>query len=214
MKQLLRRRWKAVESCSILYDYMYREQPCTYLNMKTGLAQSTSNSAKSLAQQIARQMAQEPLEVLKTASSQVTGEEMQRSPENQSASQTPEDQTKLLHHQQEIQDKMKSTRRMEALERELGDIHKQDLFKDLQGRISKGEEIPLEDYSELSMEQKQVLKAQMEAVKFQKQQAAYQESQAGGKLFGSAKKGRNMRGQKAEAERQQTRVEKPVPPSG
>lgn len=182
--------------------------------MKTGLAQSTSNSAKSLAQQIARQMAQEPLEVLKTASSQVTGEEMQRSPENQSASQTPEDQTKLLHHQQEIQDKMKSTRRMEALERELGDIHKQDLFKDLQGRISAGEEIPLEDYSELSMEQKQVLKAQMEAVKFHKQQAVYQESRGGGKLFGSAKKGRNMRGQKAEAEKQQTRVEKPVPPSG
>lgn len=181
--------------------------------MKSGLAQDTTKSAKSLAQQIARQIAREPLEVLKTASSQVTGEEVQRPQENRSSPQTSEDQTKLLHNQQEIQDKMKSTRRMEALERELGDIHKQDLFKDLQGRISRGEEIPLEDYSELSMEQKQVLKAQMEAVKFQKQQAAYNQSQEGFKMPGS-KKGRKMNGQKQEAEKQQTRVEKPVPPSG
>ena len=55
----------------------------------------------------------------------------------------------------------------------------------------------------------------MEAVKYQKQQTEYMESQSGGSLFGSAKKGRKMRGgQKGEAEKQQTRVEKPVPPSG
>lgn len=180
----------------------------------SGTAKQVGQSAKDLAQKIARQMAQEPLEVLKTASSQVTGEEMQKSPENHSTPQTSEDQTKLLHHQQEIQDKMKSTRRMEALERELTDIHKQDTFKDLQARVSAGEEIPIEDYSELSMEQKQVLKAQMEAVKFQKQQAAYNQSQEGFKMPGS-KKGRKMgSSQKQEAEKQQTRVEKPVPPSG
>ena len=183
--------------------------------MKTGLAQDTTKSAKNLAQQIARQMAREPLEVLKTASSQVTGEEKRSSGEFQSQPQTQEEQTKLIHHQQEIQDKMKSSRLIEALERELGDIHKQDIFKDLQARISNGEIIPLEDYSELSMEQKQVLKAQMEAVAFQKKQQEFAESQGGGSLFGPAKKGRKMGGgQKQEAEKQQTRVEKPVPPSG
>ncbi|QQG41482.1 MAG: hypothetical protein HYV90_04985 [Candidatus Woesebacteria bacterium] len=182
-----------------------------------GTAKQVGQSAKSLAQQIAKQMAREPLEVLKTAGSQVTGEEKRSSGEfqPQSQPQTQEDQAKLIHHQQEIQDKMKSSRLIEALERELGDIHKQDIFKDLQARITDGEIIPLEDYSELSMEQKQVLKAQMEAVAFQKKQQEYAESQGGGSLFGTAKKGRKMGGgQKQEAEKQQTRVEKPVPPSG
>lgn len=183
------------------------------LNMNT--AQQVGQSAKSLAQQIAKQMAREPLEILKTASSQVTGEEKQSSGEFQPQPQTQEEQTKLIHHQQEIQDKMKSNRLLEAFERELGDIHKQDVFKDLQARITAGESVPLEDYSELSMEQKQVLKAQMEAVAYQKEQAGYAESQGGGKLFGTSKKGRKMGGgQKQEAEKQQTRVEKPVPPSG
>lgn len=170
---------------------------------------NTAQTTKNLAQKIARQMAQEPLEILKTVKEQVgVSENIEQSPK-------PEDQTKLLHHQQEIQDKMKSSRLIEALERELGDIHKQDIFKDLQARITAGEIIPLEDYSELSMEQKQVLKAQMEAVTFQKKQTEYTETQRGGSLFGFAKKGRRMgSGQKQEAEKQQTRVEKPVPPSG
>lgn len=183
--------------------------------MKSATLSGTAKSAKSLAQQIAKQMAREPLEVLKTASTQVTGVEAPRSPDAPPVPQTVEEQTKLIHHQEELQDKMKSSRLMEALERELGDIHKQDLFKDLQAKIAEGVLVPLEDYSELSMEQKQVLKAQMEAVTYQKKQQEYAESQSGGSLFGSAKKGRKMGGgQKGEAEKQQTRVEKPVPPSG
>ncbi len=185
--------------------------------MKSGLAQDATKSAKSLAQAVARQMAQEPLEILKNASSQVTGEEVHSSPETaQFQPQSSEDQQKLLNNQKELQDKMKTGRRMEALERELEDIHKQDLFKDLQAKISDGMDVPLENYEELTMEQKQVLKAQMEAVKFQKQQAAYNEAQGGGSLFGSAKKSRKMGGggQKGQAQKEQTRVEKPVPPSG
>ncbi|HKC04318.1 MAG TPA: hypothetical protein VKC54_00380 [Patescibacteria group bacterium] len=183
--------------------------------MNSGLAQDATKSAKSLAQQVARQMAREPLEVLRNVSTQVTGVEASRPPEAQPIPQTQEEQVKLIHHQNELQDNMKSSRRMEALERELGDIHKQDLFKDLQAKIAEGVEVPLEDYSELSMEQKQVLKAQMEAVTFQKKQQEYAESQQGGSLFGSAKKGRKMGGgQKEAAQKEQTRVEKPVPPSG
>ncbi len=186
--------------------------------MKPGLAQDATKSAKSLAQAVARQMAQEPLEILKSASSQVTGEAIHMSPEVQPQiqPQSSEDQQKLLNNQKELQDKMKASRRMEALERELEDMHKQDLFRDLQAKIAEGIEVPLENYEELTMEQKQVLKAQMEAVKFQKQQAAYNESQGGGSLFGSAKKNRKMGGggQKGQAQKEQTRVEKPVPPSG
>jgi len=180
-----------------------------------GTASNIGKSAKQLAQDIARKMAREPLEVLKNAGTQVTGVEAPRPPEAQPVPQTPEEQAKFVHHQGELQDNMKSSRRMEALERELGDIHKQDLFKDLQTKIAEGVEVPLEDYSELTMEQKQVLKAQMEAVSYQKKQKEYAESQTGSSLFGTSKKSRKMGGsQKAEAEKQQTRVEKPVPPSG
>lgn len=186
--------------------------------MKSALAQDTTKSAKSLAQQIAKQMAREFPEVLKTAGSQVTGVEKTPSTENPGPPRTQSEANKLLSHQQELQDKMKSTRLMEAFQRELEDIHKQDVFKDLQERIAGGEKIPLEDYSELSPEQKQVLKAQMEAVEFQQKQAEYMASQEKGSLFGSSKRSRKMgggsKGQKREAEKQQTRVEKPVPPSG
>ena len=177
--------------------------------------QNTAKTARDLAQKIAKQMAQEPFEVLKTAREQVAPPEI--SPQNHQPAQNNENQNKAQEEQQKAQDKMKVSRRMEALEAELRDIHKQDTFKDLQAKISQGIEVPLEDYSELSMEQRQVLKAQMEAVKYQKQQAAYNESQSGVPMA-VAKPGRRMgagqKSQKAEAEKQQTRVEKPVPPSG
>ena len=180
-------------------------------------AKQAGQSARDLAQKIAKQMAEEPLEVLKKAESQVTGIETQKPQGDLPQNQNSETQAKIIQHQNELQDKAKSGRRMEALNQELNDIHKQDLFKDLQDKVAQGIEVPLADYPEISMEQKQVLKAQMEAVKYQKQQAAYKESQTKVR-FSSSKPSRRFgsrqRGQKAEAERQQTRVEKPVPPSG
>jgi len=174
-------------------------------------AKQAGQSARDLAQKIAKQIAQEPLEVLKNAEEQVVNPEApaEVSPQNQK-----EGQQKAFEGQQKTQDKMKSVRRMEALEQELKDIHKQDLFKDLQRKIAQGITVPLEDYPELSMEQKQVLKAQMEAVKYQREQAAYAQSQEGfqtpvskrGRRFGTTRK--------EEAQKEQTHVEKPVPPSG
>jgi len=181
--------------------------------MKTGLAQDTAKSAKSLAQQVAKQMAREPLEILKSARDQAVGGETP-SPENFSPASGSEDQKKLIQHQGELNDRMKSSRRMEALNRELSDIQKKDLFADLQRRISDGEEIPLEDYPALSIEEKQVLKAQMEAVKIQKQNV--QNQSANVLIEPGAKKGRKLFnfGKKTEVKRQQTHVEKIVPPSG
>lgn len=179
--------------------------------MNTGIASNTANSAKTLAQQIAKQMAQEPLEVLKDAREQTTGETIGQS-DGQSA-RPPEDQQKLVQNQQELQDKMKSGRLIEALNRELDDIHKQKVFKELQARIANGEEVALEEYPDLSPEQKQVLRAQMEAVKMQRQQAAYAESQSGIPVSTSKPSRRFGAGQKQQAQKQQTHVEKPVPPS-
>ncbi len=174
---------------------------------------NTAQTTKNLAQKIARQMAQEPLEILKTARGQVTGE-TSATPEQTSEKESGGVQEKIAHNQQELQDKVKGGRQMEAFLRELEDIRKQNIFKELQRRIAEGEEVFLEDYPELSIEQKQVLKAQMEAVKFQKQQAEYVQSQEGFKTPVSKKGRRFGQGQKQEAEKQQTRVEKPIPPSG
>lgn len=157
---------------------------------------------KKLAQQIAKQVAQESIEVLKTAKEQVVG--------NEQIEKREEDKP-VNNSQAQLQDKMKSSRRMEAYQRELDEIRKQNIFKDLQEKITQGVEIPLEDYPELSMEQKQVLKAQMEAVKTQMLNDKYANDKS--LEIPGSKRGRQM-GQKQEAEKQQTRVEKPVPPSG
>jgi hypothetical protein len=181
--------------------------------MKSGLAQDSVKSAKTLAQAIAKQMAREPLEVLDDIKEQTTGPEVSGE-QNAQNPDGPENQKKLVEHQNELQDKMKSTRRMEALDRELVDIRKQGLFKDLQAKIAQGVEVPLEDYPELSPEQKQVLKAQMEAVKVQMENAKSEN----GKSFvePASKKGRQLFnfGKKQSVKNEQTRVEKPMPPSG
>lgn len=174
--------------------------------------QNTAKNAQDLAQKIARQVAQEPLEILKGAKDQMIGVETTRQPENKTPEQSSGQQEKIIE-QQKIQDNLKSQRRMEAYQRELEDIRKQDLFKSLQEKISHGIIIPLEDYPDLSMEQKQVLKAQMEAFKNQlaKQQAAGQKTL---EIPVSKKSRRFGTTQKQEAQKQTTHVEKPVPPSG
>lgn len=175
-------------------------------------AQDATNSAKSLARQIAKQISEEPLEVLKTAGSHVTGGEKSGQPETEKAGQNRE-QNNLAEAPREQLENLKSARRIEALNREISDIKRQKLFNDLQRRISNGEEVPLEDFQELSMEQKQVLKAQMEAVKLQRQNMKTQPSAL---VEPATKRGRQLFnfGKKTEVKRQQTHVEKNVPPSG
>jgi hypothetical protein len=179
----------------------------------TNLAQDTSNSAKNLAQQLARQIAREPSEILKDIREQTTGQELSGQPDRQQSN-AAENQNRPVEHQGELQDKMKSGRRMEALNRELDDIHKQEKFSELQKIISEGVEVSLEEYPDLSMEQKQVLKAQMEAVK---NQIEAQQAQDKNVLIEPAShKGRQLFnfGKKQSMKQEQTRVEKPVPPSG
>jgi hypothetical protein len=175
------------------------------------LARDTTNSAKNLAQQIAKQVAREPLEILRDAKEQTSGETLNPSV-NQQEDQN-EEQKRLINDQEKIGDKMKSGRRMEALTREIEDIRKQSIFKDLQRRISEGEEISLEEYPELSLEQKQVLMAQMEAVKNQRSMAN-KNTLTEVPTIHSKPSRRFGAGQKSQAEKEQTRVEKPVPPSG
>jgi len=157
----------------------------------------------------AKQFADEPLELLKSAKKQVAGEEMASGyPPDQETNDTQ----KMVDEQDyKVQKAKQDGRHLEALESELKDIRRQKVFNDLMQRIQNGEDVPLEEFSELSFEQKDVLKAQMEAVKQQKINNGNTTNQL---IEPTAKKGRQLMGQKQSAQKQTTRVEKPVPPSG
>ena len=181
--------------------------------MKSGIGAGTVKTAQDIAQKIVRQAASEPLEILKDAGTQVMGSNPVESQSGSQGNQNP--QEKNITDQGKLKDSIFANRRMQALQNEINDIRKQDLFSDLQRKISGGEEIFLEEYPELSMEQKQVLKAQMEAVKTQMLNAQYANAKFSDVPSITSKPSRRFgAGQKQEAEREQTRVEKPVPPSG
>lgn len=166
---------------------------------------NAAQTTKNIAQKIAQQLVQEPAEILKTAREQIAGEKNTGIPEKS--------EPKIPDFQSELQDKTKASRLIEAYKRELEDIRRERLFKELQRRIAEGEEIPLHDFPELSPEQKQVLKAQMEAYQNQKSKLQNQDNEL---QEPQPKRSRRLFhfGKKTEVKRQQTRVEKIMPPSG
>lgn len=179
--------------------------------MKTAILSDTSKSVKSVAQNIARRLAQEQVEILKEAKTQISGDGTSTKPEeNNPKNQSGEDR----HTSSKQEDNSFAQRRMQALQNEMEDIRKGKIFRELQAKISQGETVFLENYPELSMEQKQVLKAQIEAVTTRQldDQTAKQLQEV--PVIHSKPSRRFGAGQKREAEKQQTRIEKPVPPSG
>lgn len=173
---------------------------------------SAKKQAQDLSKKIARQMAQEPLEVLKSVRGQLSGEQINYYQERIAKESQPNNGT---DNKQDLagKEKVQSSRALQALERELEDIRIDKLIKDLQRKIAEGENVYLENYTELTPEQKQVLMAQMEAIRAQRQQAA---NQGGGLTEPKTrtKRGSWMFGGKSQAQKEQTRVEKPLPPSG
>ena len=168
------------------------------------------NTAANLKQNLkksARIFSDEPLELLKAAKRQIA-------PENESY---PEEQNQIKSNSEIPQDEQQykkqkaesEGRTLQALESELKDIRRQKIFNDLMQRIQSGEDVPLEEFSELTFEQKDVLKAQMEAVRTRNAQPETNQL-----VEPASKKGRQLIGQKQSAQKQTTRVEKPVPPSG
>lgn len=175
---------------------------------------TTAGSIKQAIKKSVQQIKQEPLELLRTATKQVTGSEniQNQRPEVPPAS-TGETESTLGGQDEQNYKKQvaeKDGRHLQALEAELKDIRRQKLFNELMKRIQSGEDVPLEEFTELSFEQKDVLKAQIQAVKTRNSQPVTNQLP---EL--SLKRGRKMGGgQKGAAKKEQTRVEKPVPPSG
>jgi len=170
---------------------------------------STGSKSKKIASQMARQAAREPLEILKTAGSQVTGKE-----KSTSNGKTPTFQQSEVKPQQksapsETELKIRSEKLLHANRTELDQIRKQKIFADIQKRITAGEEVPLENIGELSMEQKQVLKAQMEAVKIRNSK-----DQTNGFVAPVGKQKKGMIGMKGKIQKMKQRAELRKGPSG
>ncbi len=174
---------------------------------------NTTAQVKQAIKKSAQQMAQEPLELLKSAAKQVTGVENLPNSNPQAHQEKPkEDGDGVPQDEKDYKKKVaeQDGRHLQALESELKDIRRQKLFNELMKRIQEGEDVPLEEFSELSFEHKDVLKAQIEAVKIRNSQRTTSSVD-----MPTSKKGRKMGGgQKGAAKKEETRVEKPVPPSG
>lgn len=152
-------------------------------NQKPGLISDTKKSAKTLAQQVAKQIAREPLEILKGAGRQVLA-----TPE--APSQAPRQQTQqsigspdMSAHAEKV--KKQDTRLLSALEQEIKEISMR--------RDQKEQQIKMAEHE-------------------QKQQAAQvgKESPPMVSSKRSRRMGAQPQSQKATVERQQKHVESPV----
>lgn len=155
----------------------------------------------------------EPLEILKSARDQVLRPE--NSPQQKQEVEPPQSSESTQKEEDYKKQRVEQDgKQLEVLESELKDIRRQKLFNDLMQRIQSGEDVPLEEFSELSYEQKDVLKAQVEVTKQQK--VNIKNSNNKNLIEPTAKKGRRFMGlnRKQAAEEQQTRVEKRLSPSG
>jgi len=171
--------------------------------------QDSARSAKALAIDAAKKAAREPLEILRQGIDQVAP-----LPETPKPKDPPTSNKNISPAQNGEVPKEEDIRKADLenirkLEGEISQIRSENIYKDLSQRIASGEEISLSDITELTPEQKQVLMAQMEAVK----QRRLMESQQEAIPQASSKPSRRFGGKQA-AEKQTTRVESPVPPSG
>lgn len=174
------------------------------------VVKSAGKQSKQAAKKIARQMAQEPLEVLKTAGSQVSGQEKSPPTSSEENEQKPQSKDgKTPPNEGNL--KMQSQRYLDAHRKELGEIRKQETYEELQRRVAEGEDVPVENYGELSSEQKEVLKAQIEVMKKRA------EEEGGDKPLieptGKRKRG-VMAGMSGKIEKMKKRREIRMPPSG
>ena len=177
-------------------------------NIGASAAKTTGN----IAQKAARQIAGEPFEILKKGAAQISG--LETKPQTNDGSEPKIAESLKVNQEEERLVKERDSRRLQALESEMLEIRRLRIVKELQERITSGEQVYLVNYPELSYEQRDVLKAQIAAVAARKlQEGVGKETLAEPK----SKPSRRFLGfgvGKTQAQRQQTRVEKPLPPSG
>ncbi|MDO8341015.1 MAG: hypothetical protein Q7T59_03505 [Candidatus Woesebacteria bacterium] len=171
---------------------------------------NTTAQIKQAIKKSARVISDEPLEILKNAKDQITGSEDYFS-ENEKNNEMFENDSSVRDEEQQYKTKVfeQDGRHLEALETELKDIRRQKLFNEIMQKIQDGINVSVEEFSELTYEQREVLKAQVEVAKNKKIQSLNQNN---GLIEPASKKGRRLGvfGQKQAAEKQTTRVENPI----
>lgn len=185
----------------------------------TNTLKATTNTAGDIAKKAAQQAAHEPWEILRQALKQTgmpagpaSNEELFGIEGQVQENKQDIGAKKEISEEERQEAKKKDERLLSALEVELTEIRRQKLFAEIQRRIANGEEIAIENFPDLSWQQKEVLKAQIEALRerrvaSEKQQQELVEpvSKRGRRLFGGMFGG---------VKKQQERVERPLPPSG
>ena len=142
---------------------------------------NVKKQTSDLAKRAARQILQEPLEILKSTPSQISGTE-RRLPNVSTRAQ----ENVQITQQEKAKLQVQGQRQLEALETELKEIQRQ------------------KEYNERVVEQQEEMqKAQSAAIEKPLSEPAPKHSR---RLFSF--------GKKAQAEKQKTRVERPLPPSG
>lgn len=178
------------------------------------IGKSVTKTIKGIGKSSAKRVLQESLEVLKESKKQVLSDENEPQPEVRNDI-TNRDQKDGLPEDYEKMVKTRDKQRLEQLDRRIQDIRRQKLVEDLQKRISGGEDVSLVDYPELGWEQRQVLQAQMQAVKARKMQAI--RARDGGVIEPEPKRKRGLfrgRGMKSRAEKLKRKSEIRMSPSG
>ena len=187
--------------------------------MQNPLKTPVGKQSKKLAQDIVKQMAKEPIEIGKSVVRQVSGEFSDNKTET---SQFKTENETTVSNQEKPQIDPSETQvnnRLKELESEIKEISKNNLVKKLQQKIFQGERVSLNDYPQLSEEEKRLLSSQMETVNYQKEVS---EEDSNPLIEPQSKKTRNLFGlgkkpktdTSLQAERQKTRVERQMPPTG
>lgn len=177
----------------------------------TNIVKGVKNTAKNQAIAAAKAMAREPSEFVNTAKHQII--ENTAATRDVDSNEKNENDIANSPNVQEV--KKRDQTRIRELESELKEIEKAKLIKALQQKISQGIPVYLEDYQNLSIEEKQVLKAQIEAVNQKKQQEILQQDRlAEPQAKPSRKIGQAVKGMKGKLEQLSKKSEIRMPPSG
>ena len=164
--------------------------------MSKTIFSDTKKSSKKLAQQVAKQMAQEPLEILKQAGKQATG--VEKAPSNQNQPDLEKEKGKMAEERElKVKLEAQSKRQIQVLENELKKIQQEKDVKKQQ------EEIMQEQAEEVKKEEKKIKPLIEPASKRPRNIFAF---------FGLRKS--KKKGGQLTAERQKHRVERPMPPTG
>lgn len=171
------------------------------------IASTVKKTSKQIAIDAARKLAQEPVEILRDIPDQILGIERKVESKPQQNSQGGGENLKDL----DAKDRQKAKRISSALTAEMEDIRRQNIFDELQKKVSRGELVTQAEMSPLTYSERDMLVGQMEMIKMQNQNAS-----RGTILTEPPSKRRRglFSGMKTRLSRMERKTENRMPPSG